>query len=118
MSLFYYYGLLREKRDQLQRLQDCSSKLHGNQQEFSSYRETITDPELSTYTWQGTLANKFDEIRLGGMLHYFTDIETAQFSEVFSALNSKIQSIQSEIQAIEHTIQRLEAEERAKAEVN
>jgi prefoldin subunit 5 len=118
MSLFYYYGLLREKREQFQRLQDCSSKLRKNQQEFSSYRETITNPELSAFTWQGTLANQFDEIRLKGMLHYFTDIETTQFSEVFSELDSKIQSLQSEIQAIEHTIQRLEAEERAKAEIN
>ncbi|WP_113926839.1 DUF5082 family protein [Bacillus sp. P14.5] len=118
MSLFYYYGLLREKRDQLQRLQDCSSKLQGNQQEFSVYRERITNPELSASTWRGSLADKFDEIRLQGMLHYFTDIETTQFSEVFSMLNSKMQSLNYEIQAVEYTIDRLQAEERAKADKN
>ncbi|WP_282138430.1 YwqH-like family protein [Rossellomorea aquimaris] len=113
MSLYFYYGLLREKREQLQRLQTCQSKLQGNKQEFSSYRESITNPELSAFTWQGTLANKFDEIRFEGMLHYFTDIENNQFSEVFSMLSSKMQTIRSEIQAIEQTIHRLESEAEA-----
>jgi archaellum component FlaC len=116
LSLFYYYGVLREKREHLQRLQECQSKLQGNKQEFASYRESITNPELSAFTWQGTLANKFDEIRLEGILHYFTDIENNQFSEVLSMLSSKMQTIRSEIQAIEHTIHRLESEAEAKAE--
>lgn len=116
MSLYYYYGLLREKREHLQRLQECQSRLRANKHEFSSYRESITNPELSAFTWQGTLANKFDEIRLEGMLHYFTDIENNQFSEVFSLLSSKMQTISSEIQAIEQTIHRLESEAKTIAE--
>ncbi|KAA0566059.1 DUF5082 domain-containing protein [Bacillus sp. CH30_1T] len=116
MSLYFYYGLLWEKREQLQRLQECQSKLQGNKQEFSSYRESITKPELSAFTWQGTLASKFDEIRLEGMLHYFTEIENNQFSEVFSMLSSKMHTIRSEIQAIEQTIHRLESEAEATAE--
>ncbi|MCA1061071.1 DUF5082 domain-containing protein [Rossellomorea aquimaris] len=112
MSLFYYYGLLKEKREQLQRLKDCESKLHMNQQELSGYQEMIVNPELSVHTWQGKLANKFSEIRLEGMLHYFTDIKENQFHEVFSILRSKIQQIQSEIQSIEHIIHIMQLEEK------
>ncbi|MFC4025268.1 DUF5082 family protein [Oceanobacillus longus] len=109
MSLFYYYGLLREKREQLQRLQDCQSKLQGYKQEFSSFIGPIMNPELSTFTWQGTLAKKFEEIRMEGMLHSYTDIENNQFNEVFSMLSNKMQHLRSEIQSIEQTIVRLKS---------
>ncbi|BCB06058.1 DUF5082 domain-containing protein [Bacillus sp. KH172YL63] len=112
MSLFYYYGLLKEKREQLQRLKDCDSKLHRNQQELSGYRKMIESPELSAQTWQGTLANSFNEIRHEGMLHYFNDIEINQFHEVFSILTSKMQQTRSEIESIEHIIQIMQLEEK------
>ncbi|MDQ0273321.1 YwqH-like family protein [Cytobacillus purgationiresistens] len=110
MSLSYYYSLLQEKKRQLSRLQSCNSQLLGNQQEFSHYKSTVTKPELSSTTWQGTLASQFEDIRTDRILNSFQDIESNQFSDVFSSLNSKMQLIRQEISSIQQTIAYLEAE--------
>lgn len=110
MSLSYYYSLLQEKKKQLARLQACDSQLKGTQQEFSHYMKIITQPELTPLNWQGSLANRFDEIRYTGMLYYYKDIEGNQFSNVFASLQAKIQQIINEIISIQQTIAYLEAE--------
>ncbi|MDL4842649.1 YwqH-like family protein [Aquibacillus rhizosphaerae] len=116
MSLYYYYRLLSEKREQLSRLHTCNSQLQVKRNEFNSNRSLIVNPELSSFTWEGSLARKFNDIRHDGMLHYYTDIKTNQLGEVFSSLDSKIQSIREEIRSINQTIAYLEqqlAEENA-----
>lgn len=121
MSLAYYNSLLREKQQQLQRLQDCQSQLRGKQQEFASFRASVTRPELSSFTWQGTLANRFEDIRTNGMLHYYSEMEQSQFSAIFSGIENKIQQLHREINSLKQTIASLElqlAEERAAKKYN
>ncbi|MCM3180968.1 YwqH-like family protein [Cytobacillus horneckiae] len=114
MSIGYYYNLLQEKKAQLARLQSCNGKLQGTQQEFAHYKNTVLQPELSASTWQGNLANQFEDIRNSGMLSSYQDIQSNQFNQVFSSLHSKIQQINNEISSIQHTITYLEAQEREK----
>ncbi|WP_249596497.1 YwqH-like family protein [Peribacillus frigoritolerans] len=120
MSLFYYYGLLKEKEEQLQRLKKSYTQLQGIKQEFSSYRMSIKSPEFSAFTWQGSLATKFEYIRNEGMFHYYQDIET-QLINIFSAIGSKMQFLESEITSIKQSIALLElqlAEEKALKKYN
>ena len=61
MSLAYYYSLLRLKEEQLQRLQLCNGELKSCQQDFTHHERLVSEPELSTNTWNGTLAHAFDD---------------------------------------------------------
>jgi hypothetical protein len=110
MSLGYYYSLLAKKQNELQRLLACKGELQGKQQEFTHYRHTVTRPDLSPFTWQGKLAGEFEDIRFEQMLASYTDIESNQFLEVFSAIDRKLQQIQQEIDSIKQTIASLEAQ--------
>lgn len=110
MSLGYYYSLLAKKQSDLQRLLDCKGELQGKQQEFNYYRHTVTKQDLSPFTWQGRLADEFEDIRFEQMLTSYTDIESNQFHDVFSAISRKLQQIQQEIDSIKQTIASLEAQ--------
>ncbi|WP_370014282.1 DUF5082 family protein [Peribacillus sp. B2I2] len=92
---------------QLQRLKNCYSQLQGMKQEFSSYRMSLKSPELSAFTWHGSLATKFEYIRNEGMFHYYQDIEF-QLINIFSTIDSKMQFLHSEITSIKQTIALLE----------
>ncbi|WP_397537119.1 DUF5082 domain-containing protein [Rummeliibacillus pycnus] len=110
MSLGYYYALLREKEEQLKRLQACNGQLHAHQQDFIEYESKIIQPTLSSSTWQGMLANKFDQTRTEQMLTEYRDLDGQQFSSVYQVLGDKIKSLQEEILAIKAIIKQLEAE--------
>lgn len=111
MSLAYWYALLRKKQNDLSRLQTCNGQLTGKQGEFSSNQHLMTEPELTSTTWKGTLATRFDDIRANGILASYQEIQTTQFNTVFSTLSAKIQQIKQEIEYIRATIARLEADD-------
>ncbi|HZG70416.1 MAG TPA: hypothetical protein VEY51_02685, partial [Chondromyces sp.] len=73
-------------------------------QEFYSYEHLCMEPELSSVTWHGTLAESFDYIREGGMLASYQDIENRQFSLSLQVLADKIRQIEAEIAAIRAAI--------------
>ncbi|HZH61337.1 MAG TPA: DUF5082 family protein [Metabacillus sp.] len=108
MSLFYYYGLLRKKQEQLHRLQDCQSQLQGIKQEYLNFNNSVITPELTSTTWQGSLADKFEVIRIEGIFRSYQDLESTQLSNVFSTINSKMSSLKSEIVSLQKTIHFLE----------
>ena len=111
MSLAYWYTLLHKKQNDLSRLQTCNGQLTGKQSEFSSNQHLMTKPELTSATWKGTLATRFDDIRIDGILSSYEEIQTTQFSRTFSTLIAKMEQIRLEIESIRATIARLEAEE-------
>ena len=118
MSLAYYYALLGEKQYQYQRLQTCSKQLHTYQKDFIEYEKKIIQPTLSSNTWQGSLANKFDQTRTEQMLTKYRELDGQQFSSVYTVLDDKMKSLLDEISAIKQTIKDLEealAAEREKA---
>ncbi|PMC37404.1 DUF5082 domain-containing protein [Bacillus sp. UMB0899] len=110
MSLFYYYGLLKKKQEQLQRLQSCQSQLQGIKQEYLNYNQSVITPELTSASWQGSLADKFEVIRTEGILGSYQDLESTQLSNVFSTLSNKMSSLKSEIASLKQTIHSLELE--------
>lgn len=118
LSLAYYYALLREKQEQLRRLQACSNQLHIHQQDFIEYESNITQPALTSKTWQGVLATKFDQTRHEQMLTKYRELDGQQFNSVYTVIAEKMNSLQSEISAIKEIIRSLEAAraaERAKS---
>ena len=56
--------MLSEKRDQADiRLKNCVFELDGLQSEFIQNQKLIKDPELTSSTWKGELANEFLGVR-------------------------------------------------------
>jgi hypothetical protein len=110
LSLFYYYGLLRKKQEQLHRLQDCQSQLQGIKQEYLNYNHSIVTPELTSTTWQGSLSDKFEGIRTEGILGSYQDLASTQLSNAFSTISSKMSSLKSEIVSLKQSIHSLELE--------
>ena len=109
MSLFYYYGLLRKKQEQLQRLQDCQSQLQRIKLEYLNYDHSIVTPELTSTTWQGSLSDKFEDIRTE-QIGPTQDLSSTQLSNAFSTISSKMSSLKSEIVSLKQTIHSLELE--------
>ncbi|KLV26718.1 DUF5082 domain-containing protein [Niallia circulans] len=110
MSIFYYYGLLQEKEDQLRRLKNGKSDLQAIKHEMTSYSDNVVKPDLSASTWHGTLAVEFENIRTKGAFQQYQDIEIKQLPNRLSEISEKINSLQSEMSSIRHTIHELEEE--------
>ncbi|MEH6947111.1 DUF5082 family protein [Bacillus sp. JJ634] len=113
--LSYLQSELREKQEQLIRLKNCVSELDGLQSEFIQNQKLIKDPELTSTTWKGTLANKFLEVREDISFSY-KDISQTQLNTAITTIENKIESINAEIQSLQSSIAaekaRLEMEER------
>lgn len=110
--LSYLQSQLSEKKEQLIRLQNCVSKLDGLQSEFLQHQKLIKDPELTSTTWQGTLATKFEEIREDLSFSY-KDISQTQLNNALTTIENKIEAIHAEIQSLQSSI----AAEKARIEM-
>ena len=113
----YYYALLAKKKEDLQRLTACQASLSGKQSEFNANENKCLEPELTATTWQGTHANKFDDIRESGIHASYVDISGNQFSNVFSAISTRISELHTEIASIEQTIASILAEQERQREI-
>jgi predicted nucleic acid-binding Zn-ribbon protein len=111
----YLQSQLSEKKEQLIRLKNCVTKLDDLQNEFIQNQKLVKDPELTSSTWQGTLANKFEEIR-EDLSFSFKDISQTQLNIALTTLENKIESINIEIQSLQNSIEaekaRIEMERR------
>ncbi len=114
--LAYYYAQLQKKQEEVRRLTACQSTLDGKKSEFQENEQKCLRPELTASTWHGTLATGFQDIREAGIHTPFLEIAGAQFTNVFTAIADKINSLNAEIVSLEQAIARLEAEARAEAE--
>ncbi|MEK3952662.1 MULTISPECIES: YwqH-like family protein [Psychrobacillus] len=114
--LGHYYALLAKKREDLQRLITCQSSLQGKQSEYNTNEPKCLEPELTSTTWQGNHANKFDDIRESGIHTSYVDISGTQFSNVFSAISAKISELNAEIISIQQIITNIEAEQARQAQ--
>jgi paraquat-inducible protein B len=113
--LSYLQSQLSEKKEQLIRLKNCVSKLDGLQTEFIQQQKLVKDPELTSTTWHGTLADKFENIREDLSFSY-KDISQTQLNNVLTTIENKIESLQAEIQSLQNSIEaenaRIEREKR------
>lgn len=112
----YYYVLLAKKKEDLQRITGCETSLQGKQSEFNTSESKCLDPELTATTWQGTHADKFDDIRESGIHASYVEISGNQFSNVFSAISTRISELNTEIASIEQTIASILAEQESQRE--
>lgn len=109
-SIAYSYSQLRLKQEQLDRLHRCETKLNQCIQEFAQYEFLCIEPSLSPDTWQGTLANQFDEIRIENIQSSYRDIEHCQFSRILQLINEKTNQTLEEITSLKHSISSMETE--------
>ncbi|MFD6440799.1 DUF5082 family protein [Peribacillus sp. NPDC060186] len=110
--LSYLQSELREKQEQLIRLKNCASELDGLQSEFIQNQKLIKDPELTSTTWKGSLANKFMEVREVLSFSY-ENISQMQLNTAITTIENKIESINAEIQSLQRSI----AAERSRIEM-
>ncbi len=108
-----YYALLAKKKSDLQRLEACSGKLVGKQQEFADNLELMTKPALSLTTWHGDHASGFDGIREDGVLASYQEILDTQFSRALGESAAKMEEIKEGIESIEQMLAQLLANESA-----
>jgi hypothetical protein len=109
-SIAYSYSQLRLKQEQLDRLHRCETKLNQCIQEFAQYEFLCIEPSLSPDTWNGSLANQFNEIRTENIQSSYRDIEHRQFNSILQLLNEKMNQIQEEITSLKHSISSMETE--------
>ncbi|KAA0565855.1 DUF5082 domain-containing protein [Bacillus sp. CH30_1T] len=101
--LSYLTSQLHEKKEQLIRLKNAYSSVNQLQGEFLRHQTSITHPELTSSTWQGTLARKFIEVREDVILSY-KDMSQTQMDTAIMSIEDKISSIRSQIQSLEISI--------------
>ncbi|TKH04494.1 DUF5082 domain-containing protein [Peribacillus simplex] len=110
--LSYLHSQLREKQEQLIRLKNCVSELDGLQSEFIQNQKLIKDPELTSTTWKGSLANKFMEVREVLSFSY-ENISQMQLNTAIMTIENEIESINTEIPSLQRSI----AAERSRIEM-
>ncbi|MGG3800180.1 YwqH-like family protein [Metabacillus fastidiosus] len=102
---------LSEKQEQLSRLKTCESELQNLQGEFRENQKLLKEPQLTSVTWAGDLADTFESIRKEADTSY-KDISDTQLNAVLKDIADKILSLIQEIQLLEIQI----AAERARME--
>lgn len=103
-SLSALYAQLRLKQEQLLRMKQCKTSLTACRQDFFSYEYICLKPEVTSVTWQGNLAEKFDDLRENGMSQAYLQIENEQFEHIFEAVDNKIDQLIAEIATLEAAI--------------
>ncbi|MFO6495828.1 MULTISPECIES: YwqH-like family protein [Bacillus] len=104
------------KKEFLAELKACRKELQKDKTEFSDIKKTITEPELSSHTWQGILAESFERIRKD-MKASFHDIEGKQLSDVLEKIDERIKALQEDIHSLSQEVRSLEKKiEHAKRE--
>ena len=102
-SLSYLRALLAKRRAELARVNTCKTELSGLQNEFFLNQRLVKDPSLTATTWNGVLANKFEDIRED--LHFsYQDISQTQLNSVLTAVENKIEWLIDEIESIKRRI--------------
>ncbi|WP_257350760.1 DUF5082 domain-containing protein [Pseudalkalibacillus decolorationis] len=113
--LTYLQSEVREKREQLERLNNCEAELENLQSEFIQKRSLTKDPELTSTTWKGNLANKFLQVR-EDVTYAYKDISQVQLDTALNTIENKIQEIRGQIESLHRSIAsekaRIEREER------
>jgi prefoldin subunit 5 len=101
--LSYLQSQLTEKKEQVNRLESSIRELEKIQNEFVHNRHSINDPELSSHTWKGQLANAFQEYREDLSLSY-RDLYQLQLSEAITIFENKVTTLHYEIQTLQYNI--------------
>ncbi|KAA6446967.1 YwqH-like family protein [Bacillus swezeyi] len=98
---------LSMKKEFLAELKACRKELQKDKTEFSESKKTITEPKLSSHTWQGSLTDSFDRIR-GIMKTAYNEIDGKQLSDVLSKIDERIKSFQEDIHSLSQKVRSLE----------
>ena len=99
---------LDKREEELERLQKASSELSDIQGDFQQNEKLVTLPDLTTTTWHGNLASKYDQFREGELLSSYRELYQGQLGRVLSDISAKISEIQNRIKTLEADIAALE----------
>ncbi|MBS2970762.1 DUF5082 family protein [Metabacillus sp. KIGAM252] len=117
--LSYLYEQLREKEEQLEKLQAAKPKLEEIQQEFKAKIKMCKEPELTADTYNGEHATDFDKIRTE-LKEEYKDMYDGQLEDILNQIQGKIEELKDQIKNLKDQIAaeeaRLAAEAKAEAE--
>ncbi|QIW79084.1 YwqH-like family protein [Bacillus tequilensis] len=109
LGLSFVKTQLSLKKENLEDLKACKTNLKNIQQEFLESKDKITEPALSSDTWQGSLANKFEFIRDEINTEY-QDLKGKQLNEVITKIEDKINTLIDDIDGLKNQITSIEKE--------
>ncbi|MFN2746464.1 MULTISPECIES: YwqH-like family protein [unclassified Bacillus (in: firmicutes)] len=95
------------KKEFLAELKACRAELKADKTEFSDSKKMITEPQLSSHTWQGSLADSFEQIR-DLMKTAYNDISGKQLPDVLSKIDERIKTLQEDIHSLSQEVRSLE----------
>ncbi|MED3601617.1 DUF5082 family protein [Bacillus subtilis] len=109
LGLSFVKTQLSLKKENLEDLKGCKTNLTNIQQEFLESKNKITEPSLSSDTWQGSLANKFELIR-DEINSEYQDLKGKQLDEVITKIEDKINTLIDDIDGLKNQITSIEKE--------
>lgn len=109
------YARLREKEGHLIRLQTCLTELNHLKDDFMSNQKVISEPDLTSTTWSGTLAEKFTNLRENEMVRKYNVLENHQLENVIFSVETKILEVKNEIESIKMQIAAFKEQEKLNA---
>ena len=95
------------KKEQIIELNMCRKEIKEAKSTLSDASKKITNPDLTSQTWFGHLADTFDDIR-DGMASASQEIKSVQLTNLLNRIDEKINDLISEIQSLEHEIHSVE----------
>ncbi|PSL98763.1 DUF5082 domain-containing protein [Bacillus subtilis] len=109
LGLSFVKTQLSLKKENLEDLKACKTNLTNIQQEFLESKNKITEPSLSSDTWQGSLANKFELIR-DEINSEYQDLKGKQLDEVITKIEDKINTLIDDIDGLKNQITSIQKE--------
>ncbi|WP_218959100.1 DUF5082 family protein [Alkalihalophilus pseudofirmus] len=104
MPLTGLYLSLRQKQDELARLRSCRTELMNCREDFYSNEHLCKSPSLSSVTWAGSLADRFENLREGGLVSSYRELPGSQLDTSLQTLSSKISQTEQEIISLQQSI--------------
>lgn len=109
LGLSFVKTQLSLKKDNLEDLKTCKTNLTNIQQEFLESKDKITEPSLSSATWQGSLADKLELIR-DEIITDYKDLKDKQLDEIISKIEDEINTLNNDIDGLKNQIISIEKE--------
>ncbi|WP_071460677.1 YwqH-like family protein [Bacillus massilinigeriensis] len=103
-------ALINKYKEQLRELERCRGRLYGILTDLEIQRNLISKPELSSNTWSGLKAHKFDDKRRERLINSYDDLINDQFFYVLETIDREMTRINGEITMVTQQKSSLEKE--------
>ncbi|WP_353854286.1 DUF5082 family protein [Bacillus sp. Bos-x628] len=96
------------KKEQIIELKMCRKEVKAAKAFLSDANHIITQPDLTSHTWFGRLADTFDDLR-DEMTSASQEIKSTQLNNLLNQIDDKMNDLISGIQSLENEIRSVES---------